>query len=294
MSGRKIINLFFLLLLVGCTGAGGNTNAVAGANPNGVAGGHAPVALESPDLSLFFKDTVGCFVLYDLKENRFTRYNEARARERFSPKSTFKIANSLVGLETGVIRDADFVIPWDRQKYPPGDWNAEPFIHWKQDHNLRTAFQHSVLWYYREFATRVGAERMRKSVEALGYGNKKTSGAVNQFWLNDTLKISADEQIDFLRRLYTYQLPVSRRSADIVKEIMVRERTPAYTLSGKTGGGSIAEGRAIGWYVGHVETSGRVYLFALNIEGPTYLSIRDKRLELTNQILTRLGVLPNQ
>src|ERR1043165_10289630 len=76
---------------------------------------------EAQDLSPYFKNTNGAFVLYDLKNDRYIRYNEQRCRERFSPKSTFKIPNSLIGLETGVIRDADFVIPWNRQKYPPQD-----------------------------------------------------------------------------------------------------------------------------------------------------------------------------
>jgi hypothetical protein len=71
------------------------------------------------DLSKFFKNTDGAFVLYDLKNNHYLRHNPARCKQRLTPHSTFKIPNSLIGLETGVIADADFVIPWDRQKYPP-------------------------------------------------------------------------------------------------------------------------------------------------------------------------------
>lgn len=244
------------------------------------------------DLSSFFKDTIGCFVLYDLRQNRYTRHNEARSRERFSPKSTFKIPNSLIGLQSGVIRDADFVIQWDRQKYPPDGWDTEPFVNWKRDHTLRTAFKHSVVWYYRESALRVGPERMKQSVTAFDYGNRDTSGPVNQFWLNETLKISADEQVEFLKKLYFGQLPVSPHALSAVKEIMVQEQTPKYKLSAKTGGGPRAEGVVIGWYVGYVETGDNVYFFAMNIDGPSYLAIRDKRIEMTKQILGSLGVLP--
>jgi beta-lactamase class D len=286
MRKTRLIKLCFLLLLVGCTGTGANTSTVVVA--------HAPVAVAQADLSPLFKDTVGCFVLYDLKQNRYTRYNEARARERFSPKSTFKIPNSLIGLETGVIRDADFVIPWDKQKNPPDGWDTEPFIHWKQDHNLRTAFQYSVVWYYRELARRVGAERMQKFVTGFDYGNRDIHGAVDQFWLNNTLKISADEQVEFLKKLYAGKLPVSPRSIEVVKEIMVQESTPDYTLRAKTGGGPRSEGVVIGWYVGYVETRGNVYFFAMNIDGPNYLSIRDKRIEMTRRVLAHLGVLPKQ
>ena len=286
MKSTKLIKLCFLLLLAGCTGTGANTSAVLGTK--------APVEVASPDLSAIFKDTVGCFVFYDLKQNRYTRYNEARCRERFSPKSTFKIPNSLIGVETGVIGDADFVIRWDKALYPDEGWTAEPFVHWKRDHNLRSAFKYSVLWYYREIAKRVGAERMKEFVTKFDYGNRDTSGELERFWLNDTLKISADEQIEFLKKLYAGKLPVSQRSIDIVKDIMVQESTPDYKLSAKTGGGPRAAGVVIGWYVGYVETRGGVYFFAMNIDGPNYLSIRDKRIEMTRRVLAQLGVLPKQ
>jgi hypothetical protein len=76
--------------------------------------------VSAQDLRPYFKNTEGCFVLYDLKQNRYLRYNAARCRTRFSPFSTFKIANSLIGLETGVIQDAEFVMAWDRAKSAAG------------------------------------------------------------------------------------------------------------------------------------------------------------------------------
>ncbi|HKR00058.1 MAG TPA: class D beta-lactamase [Pyrinomonadaceae bacterium] len=253
----------------------------------------AGASASAQDLSSFFKETNGAFVLYDLKNDRYLRYNEQRCRERFSPKSTFKIPNSLIGLETGVIRDSEFVIPWNREKYPPQDnWDQEPFKHWGQDQTLRTAIKYSVVWYYRELALRVGEERMRKFVTAFDYGNKDVSGRIDDFWLGGPLRISADEQIEFLKKFYAGRLPVSKRSVEIVKDILVLEKTPAYKLSGKTGGGTISEGTYIGWFVGYLETKGNVYFFATNIEGPSYVSIRDKRIELTRRILAELGHLP--
>lgn len=249
----------------------------------------------SQDLSPFFGDTVGAFVLYDLKNDRYIRHNQKRCRERFSPKSTFKIPNSLIGLETGVIKDSEFVIPWDRQKYPPQDnWNAEPFSHWAQDHTLRTAIKYSVVWYYRELALRVGQQRMKKYLAQLSYGNQRMGNRVDDFWLDNSLKISADEQVEFLKAFYAEKLPVSKRSIGVVKDILLLEQTPAYRLSAKTGGGSIAGGKVIGWFVGYLETGGNVYFFATNIEGPTYAAIRDRRIEITKRILASLGYLPKQ
>lgn len=245
------------------------------------------------DLSPFFKNTKGAFVLYDLKNNSYIRYNEARCRERFSPKSTFKILNSLIGLETNVIQDANSVIAWNRQKYPPQDnWNQEPFNHWAQDQTLRSAIKYSVVWYYQELALRVGEQRMKKYVTAFNYGNQNVSGSINEFWLNGKLQISADEEVEFLKAFHTERLAISKRSTDIVKDILVLEKTPTYTLSGKTGGGSIAEGRYVGWFVGYLETNGNVYFFATNIEGSNFPEIRDKRVDVTKQILMQLGYLP--
>jgi beta-lactamase class D len=249
--------------------------------------------IQQRDLSPFFEGSNGAFVLYDSRHQRYTRHNNRRCRERFSPKSTFKIPNSLIGLETGVIRDAEFVIPWDRQKYPPQDnWNQEPFLHWGQDQTLRSAFKYSVVWYYRELALRVGRQRIQRFVTTFNYGNRTLSGAVDNFWLDGSLKISADEQVEFLKAFYEQRLPVSKRSSQIVKDILVMEKTPAYTLSAKTGGGSIAEGLFIGWFVGYVETANNVYFFATNIEGKNFAEIRDKRVELTRRILGAMKVLP--
>src|SRR5919112_46255 len=80
------------------------------------------------DLAAYFKEfPAGAFVLYDLRKNRYLRYNEARCRERFTPFSTFKIPNSLIGLDTGVIPDAEYVIKWDAKKYPSFNEDTLPF-----------------------------------------------------------------------------------------------------------------------------------------------------------------------
>jgi beta-lactamase class D len=256
---------------------------------------------EGQDLSAYFKDTTGAFVLYDLKNDRYIRYNAERCRERFSPFSTFKIPTSLIGLETKVVTDAEFVMRWEPQKYPEADgWTAPPYVHWKQDHKLRSALKYSVVWYYREIAKRVGNERMKKYVDGFGYGNQDTTGGLDSpqlfqaFWLNSSLRISADEQIEFLKRFYAGKLPVSARSISIVKEILVQEKTPTYTLSGKTGGGASPSGTSLGWFVGYLETQGNVYFFATNIEGPNSAAIRKRRIDLTKSILTGLGYLPRQ
>jgi beta-lactamase class D len=252
----------------------------------------------SEDLRRFFRNTTGAFVLYDSNRNHYVRYNVARCRKRFSPFSTFKIPNSVIGLETGVIADADFVISWDPDAFPQANqWTTPPFVYWKQDQTLRSAIKYSVVWYYRELSRRVGLEKEKKYVADFHYGNEDVSGGLSSpnlfecFWLRSSLQISADEQIEFLKRLYGLKLPVSARSQQITKDILVLEKTPKYTLSGKTGGGAGPNG-TLGWFVGYVEANNNVYFFALNIDGPNYEAINNKRIDLTKQILRTLGCMP--
>jgi beta-lactamase class D len=245
------------------------------------------------NLNRVFGKTEGAFVLYDLRNNRYIRHNEARCRRRFTPASTFKIPNSLIGLETGVVRDADFMIRWDRQRYPSeGRPDIAPFNQWWHDHTLRSALTYSVVWYYMEVARHVGARRMQRYVTQFRYGNEDTSGGIEQFWRNSSLEISADEQVEFLKRFYTEKLSVSRRSTEIVKDILLLEKTADYRLSGKTGAAPKENGGTLAWFVGYLERGSDVYFFALNMDGANYEAIRDERIDLTKRVLRELGYLP--
>lgn len=195
----------------------------------------------------------GAFALYDPQEDRYILYNPDQFRKPFPAASTFKIPHSLIALETGVVRDANFILPWDSviRAYPK--WNC--------DHNLRSAFRNSTVWYYQETARRIGAQRMKRWLDTCGYGNADTSGGIDRFWLSGGLRITMEQQIDFLRRLRNNQLPFSRRSVDIVKDIMIAGDTLGYTVRGNTGWGEM-DGLDIGWYVGYLESDSRVYYFA--------------------------------
>ena len=248
--------------------------AVAGAAPK-----------READLSRFFQGRRGAFVMLDVRNGTYTRYNPERCRQRFAPCSTFKIPNSLIGLETGVIPNPDYLMKWDGTKhYIPAS---------NRDHTLRTAFRDSVIWYYRKLAARVGTERMRHYVKAFGYGNQEVPDAGEGFWL-DRLKISPDEQVAFLHRLYRNDLPLSRRTMDHVREVMLAARTKRGILRGKTGTQGYARGddmvATMGWYVGWVEHGGSAHIFATNITGGPSPMGRDAR-RITEAILKSRGLL---
>jgi beta-lactamase class D len=239
------------------------------------------------DLQKHFKGFHGAFVLFDQQKQQYTRYTPRRCARRFSPASTFKIPNSLIGLETGVIRDEHFVIPWDSVKRPIAEWN--------HDQDLQSAMSVSAVWYYQELARRVGYRRMKQWVDTLRYGNGDISGGIDRFWLGSSLQISANEQVEFLKRLQHDDLPCSRRSIDIVKEILVLERTDNYVLRGKTGFSVNAKDVAVGWFVGYIERGGNIFFFACNITSPNGRRdggrIFDSRKEIALSILRELRLL---
>jgi beta-lactamase class D len=274
--------MFLAVLLVGCAGMQSQSASTPTPSQSEPTATPIPASEIRPELERSFQGFKGAFVLYDLKGNRYIRYNPERCAEWFIPASTFKIMNSLIGLETGVIPDANYVIKWDGAKYDIPSWN--------QDHTLRTAIQNSVVWYYQELARRVGEKRMQQYVDVAHYGNQDISGKIDTFWLEGRLRISAEEQVEFLKRLYKGELPFSQRSMNIVKEILVLEKTETYQLSGKTGSGQRITPH-VGWFVGYLETKSNVYIFAANIESPGTDGNGDKAREIARNILQDLGLL---
>jgi beta-lactamase class D len=223
----------------------------------------------------------GTFVLYDPATRRYLVHNPERADERFIPASTFKVLNSLISLETGVVADTTTIFKWDGVERSIPRWN--------RDHTLATAFENSVVWIYQELSRRVGAARMQDYVERAKYGNANIGGGIDQFWLSGGLRISAMEQVNFLKRLHERCLPFSDRTVDLVEGIMVEGRGSGHVLHGKSGW---ADGipADIGWYVGYVVREDRTYYFALNIDIER-AEQGSARREIARAILVDLGLL---
>jgi len=229
----------------------------------------------------------GSFVLYDPQADKFIFYNRDQFEQTFSPASTFKICNSLIGLETGIIKDENFVIPWDSIIRQNANWNS--------DHDLKTAFKNSTVWYYQELARRVGGQQMKYWLDKANYGNADTSGGIDKFWLTGGLRISPKQQIEFLKQLHDNKLPFSQRSMDIVKKIMIAKDTLDYVVRAKTGWGG-QDNKDVGWYVGYLETKDNVYYFANCIQSAD-LNNKDfanARIDIVYLILKELKLKTNE
>lgn len=255
-----------------------------------VGGVHA--ALPQVDIGARFREAEveGTFVLLDGQSGEYRRHDASRAAQRFLPASTYKIPNTLIALETGVADGKDFRLAWDSKRVPRQPWWPPA---WAQDHTLESALKNSAVWYYQELARRIGAKRMQAHVDRFGYGNRDISGSIDSFWLDGGLRISADEQVDFLRRFYFEQLGLSSRSTQLTKGMLVLQETPHYRISGKTGWARLGDAGqpGTGWLVGYLERQGKVFFFALNIDIKRNQDAA-ARMEVTKAVLRDFGLMP--
>ncbi|MBK8550671.1 MAG: class D beta-lactamase [Ignavibacteria bacterium] len=277
---KKIILLFFLTLifLSSCNKDQPVTVKQKKENQN-------PTTEVRDDFKKFYDhyNVEGTFVLYDRNANRYFIYNPKLAKQAFTPASTYKILNSLIGLETGIIKDENFVIPWDGVKRQNENWN--------KDHDLKTAYKNSTVWYYQELARRVGGKQMKHLLDTVSFGNADTTGGIDKFWLSGGLRISPEEQIEFLKKLHDNKLPFSKRSTDIIKNIMIAKDTLGYVVRAKTGWG-FQDKKDIGWYVGYAENNDNVYYFANCIQSDSAGSDFAKaRIDIVYDVLGEMKVL---
>jgi bla regulator protein BlaR1 len=249
-----------------------------------ITGANASEVVVRDDFGKYFEGFNGTFVMYDPSQDAYLIYNENQGQKRLSPCSTFKIFNSLIGLETGVLdrEDVFTLIKWNGTKYG--------FPNWNRDHTLASATQESVVWYFQEVAARIGQERMQEYLDKIGYGNQDTSGGLTTFWLGSSLKISAIEQVNLLNKLYSGQLPFSADAkSTVLKNITVSDINGVKFL-GKTGSG-LQDGQWIlGWFVGYIENQGKFYVVATNIEAQDG-AFGGKAREITKAIAKDLGLL---
>lgn len=240
----------------------------------------------------------GVFVLFDPATGRTRTSDPARAARRFLPASTFKLYNALVALDAGVVTGVDSVWAWDGVERSIPAWN--------RDHTLRSGMAASTVWLYQRLATRVGRERYAAAFAREPYGNSAPGDSLRWFWLDNSLQISAVEEVRFVDRLRTGNTGFSDAAEATVRGIVpvLAERTGGrgpVRLLAKTGWGGDAEMGIpdIGWIVGWVERGapdGGPVVFALNVEddpaSPVPFEMGPVRLRIATAILESEGLLP--
>jgi beta-lactamase class D len=204
-----------------------------------------------------------------------------RCDERLTPASTFKVPLALIGFDSGILQDGNQPAWPYREEYAAWDEG------WKRTTTPETWMRDSVVWYSQELTRRLGARKFQEYVDRLEYGNRDLTGhpgrgdGLTTAWLSTSLRISASEQVAFLRRLVRRELPVSRSATARTMAIMSSKDVDGWRISGKTGtglrrldDGTNDRARQVGWFVGWATRNGRTLVFARLIEDDQTESVR--------------------
>jgi beta-lactamase class D len=210
----------------------------------------------------------GSFGMFDNGHGQFTLYNYNGFKDSaYAPAQFFNIINNLIALETGVATNDSTTIPWDNFVTNNPDFN--------KDLTLSQTFNNNSPNHYNTLARTIGKGYMAKYLDSLKLGNYKSlledtanwSKNLGDFWLNNTLKITADEMLGFTKKLYFIQLPgFQKRSHQIVTKMLLQEtKDSLYSLSYKTAEVTINNNQQIGWITGWIEENKHPYFFVLNL-----------------------------
>ncbi|MGU3376206.1 penicillin-binding transpeptidase domain-containing protein [Chryseobacterium sp. M5A1_1a] len=232
----------------------------------------------------------GSVVIYDNSKKKWFLSDTVGSKKETLPASTFKIINLLIALETKIIKDEHEVVKWpgktDTVKY-----GFRPDIY--HDMTVKEAFEVSAGWVFVELAKKIGKENYKKYLMRSHYGNLDLSQTDADFWNFGKFEISPVNQVEFIKKLYTEDLPFSKRNIEIVKRVMITEKTKDYTIRSKTGW-TRDNGINTGWWVGSIENNQGTYFFATRllqsrqINNPNFGACRK---EITKAVFSNLGIL---
>jgi beta-lactamase class D len=277
---KKIYILSIIILVFSCTNK--KTNSDNNQSPEI----EREIVVSEFQTLIDSSDVKGSILIYDLKDDKYYSNNFNWAKKGNLPASTYKITNSIIALETGVVQSDSTLFKWNGEE--------RRLKIWEQDLIFKDAFHYSCVPCYQEVARKIGVNRMNKYLDKFDYGKMKVDSTnIDLFWLEGESQINQYQQIEFLKRFYNSELPISQRTETIMKRMIVIEEDETYKLSGKTGW-SIRDGNNNGWFVGFVEIKENTYFFATNIE-PNQRFNMDMfpmiRKELTFKALKQLNII---
>jgi beta-lactamase class D len=203
--------------------------------------------------SLYKLHHINGSILVESADGQVTYQYNVDDKMAFIPASTFKIPNTLIILEEGLIKDPLDVIKWDGKEREYSPWN--------KDQTLKSAFQYSCVWCYQRYALQIEDVKYQRYLRKFDYGNFLTGTDLSRFWLDGDLRVSVKDQINFLRKVYIEDLPVQKRHIKTLKNIMLSEENNHYKIWAKTGWSG-----KDGWYVGYIVTKNQTWFFANHIE----------------------------
>lgn len=238
----------------------------------------------------YFANTRGCFLLYNMTTKKFEKViGEGTCQEQFPACSTFKVPLAVMAFDSGILKNENVVLKWDGKK------DVRPEVN--KDHDAKTWMRDSVVWFSQRLTPKLGEKKFQKYLNDFKYGNRDITAGITDAWLvspsekRPSLKISAFEQVEFMEKLWTNQLPASKRAQELTKNITYLEKSPqGFKLSGKTGSNYFDPEHKVkfGWFVSHLQKDGQQYIAVTNISdlGPNDLTYGGPRAKaITKEIL---------
>jgi len=240
-----------------------------------------------PELAQVFDEehVQGGIALFDASTQELSASDPELAKRAYSPALTFNVAQSAMALELGVLDNPDSPMPGDGEFVPDPRWDGSL--------TLRTAIQVSCVPCFQRVTHLIGSDRMNDWLRRFDYGNRDSSGMLGMFWLSGKLRITAIQQLDFLRRLDEGKLPISTRTLDIVRDVIALDVSLSHVLYGKTGASGAEDGDEVDWFVGFVTVEEKTVYFATLITGHAQgVDVNAQQRRVTERVLRSLGALP--
>ncbi|MGN6265907.1 MAG: penicillin-binding transpeptidase domain-containing protein [Ginsengibacter sp.] len=235
------------------------------------------------DLKKYFDSSKveGCFAMLNNQMGDITVYNMNLDTQRLSTGTSFKVIETLIGIQTGRITNEQSTL---------GDDSSSP-----KNANLQQAFQNNSVPYFQELARQLGKDTLQMWLDSISYGNHKIASPVDSFWLNNDLKISPDEQLGFLSKLFFEQLPFQKYAQQTVANLMKKEDTSLYSLSYATGLGIDEKNNSFAWNLGWIEENKHIYFFVTFIRTPDKSANTENTvIQISKSCLRELGFFKGQ
>jgi beta-lactamase class D len=225
--------------------------------------GDATSSSRSKFIKQVFKGSDVCFIMADIDSGKIVQQlNKNRCDQKFDICSTFKLVLTSMAFESGYFKSVDHHIQWDGKKHSRKAENRHQ--------TPRSFVNHSVNWVGDRIIHDLGIGKVRAYLNKFGFGNVAiNSGDEVSKISHGLLKVSAQEQIKFLQRLWSGGI-VTDDAFKKIKTASEVKTTESWSLYGKTGTGCIDRGcmskpgRQLGWFVGVLEKSQKRYAFAFN------------------------------
>ena len=178
----------------------------------------------------------GTFALMENGSGQFTITDLNMYKDSsYAPLNTFFLIPSLIALDKGYIT-----------------------------HNETSWVNLDSINYYNSIIEKLGRPAILKMIDSLHYGKGIVSNDLNSFWKNGSLRITADEQLGLIKRLYFGELPFQKRSQDIFKKMIVKEDNASYKLSYIKGSDSTQFSAS--WLLGYIEENKHPYFFVMHLQ----------------------------